>query len=158
MIYYVVAISNGFLSVINKMINVKAGECLGTTRGALINYVEASVIAFFLVFVAGKGGEFHPDFMKEVPLVFYLGSVAGLIAMIFLIIGTQNTGALISTVLMLFGQLGTSIALDYVFFGTFRPIQILGIFMILGGIAWKEKLREAELRKAILKKNEEATE
>ncbi len=158
MIYYAVAIANGFLSVINKMINVKAGECLGTTRGALINYIEASVISFCLVYVTGKGGEFRPDFIKEVPPVFYLGSVAGLMAMIFLIIGTKNTGALVSTVLILFGQLGTSIALDYAFFGTFRPIQMVGIFMILMGIAWKEKLRSAELRKAVLQKNEEAGE
>lgn len=158
MIYYIAAIANGFLSVINKMVNVKAGECLGTARGALINYIEASVIAFCLVYITGKGGEFRLSFIKEVPLLFYLGSVCGLVAMIFLIIGTKNTGAMTSTVLMLFGQLSASIVLDYVFFGTFRPIQILGIFMILSGIAWKEKLRELELRKAVLMNTKEETE
>ncbi len=158
MIYYIAAIANGFLSVINKMVNVKAGECLGTARGALINYIEASVIAFCLVYITGKGGEFHFSFIKEVPLLFYLGSVCGLVAMIFLIIGTKNTGAMTSTVLMLFGQLSASIVLDYVFFGTFHPIQILGIFMILSGIAWKEKLRELELRKAVLMNTKEETE
>ncbi len=158
MIYYIAAIANGFLSVINKMVNVKAGECLGTPRGALINYIEASIISFCLVYITGKGGEFRFTVIKEVPLLFYFGSICGLIAMIFLIVGTKNTGAMTSTVLMLFGQLGASIALDYVFFGTFRPIQILGIFMILGGIAWKEKLREIELRKTVLGNNEEETE
>jgi uncharacterized membrane protein YdcZ (DUF606 family) len=158
MMFYVVAIANGFLNTINKMVNVKAGECLGTARGALINYIEATLIAFCLVYITGKGGEFHLDHVRVVPLLYYMGSICGLIAMIFLIIGTVKAGAMTSTVLMLFGQLSTSIALDYVFFGTFRPIQILGIFLILLGIAWKEKIREKEFKEAVLNREEEETE
>ncbi|WP_352401191.1 DMT family transporter [Anaerotignum sp.] len=158
MIYYMVAIANGFLNTINKMVNVKAGECLGTARGALINYIEATIIAFCLVYITGKGGEFRIEYIKEVPVLFYLGSVCGLAAMIFLIIGTRKTGAMTSTVLMLLGQLGTSIALDYVFFDTFRPIQILGIFLILVGIAWKEKIRETGNQKEVVMINEEEIE
>ena len=157
MIFYIVAIANGFLNTINKMVNVKAGQCLGTPRGALINYIEATVISFCLVYIVGKGSEFRFEYIKGVPLLFYLGSICGLIAMIFLIIGTKNTGAMTSTVLMLFGQLGTAIALDYVFFGSFRPVQILGIFLILVGIYWKEKVRQKDLRQAILGRNEEET-
>jgi|GEM_PF-4421035 len=59
---------------------------------------------------------------------------------------------------MLLGQLGTSIALDYVFFDTFRPIQILGIFLILVGIAWKEKIRETGNMQEVIMTNEEAIE
>lgn len=158
MIYYMVAVANGFLNTINKMVNVKAGECLGTARGAMINYIEATVIAFCLVYVTGNGGEFRLEYIKEVPLLFYLGSICGLAAMIFLIVGTKQKGAMTSTVLMLLGQLGTSIVLDYVFFEVFRPIQIVGIFLILVGIAWKEKLREAESALNLAKANEEETE
>lgn len=154
MIYYITAIAYGFLNTVNKMVNVKAGECLGTARGALINYIEATVIAFCLVYIMGNGGEFGISHMREVPLWVYMGSVCGLVAMIFLIIGTRYAGAMMSTVLMLLGQLGTSIVLDYVFFHMFRPIQILGIFLVLTGIAWKERLREMELRRKI--KSEEA--
>lgn len=158
MIYYLVAVANGFLNTINKMVNVKAGECLGTARGALINYIEATVIAFCLVYITGHGGEFHFSHIKEVPIVFYLGSIFGLVAMIFIIVGTKKTGAMTSTVLMLLGQLGTSIVLDYVFFKTFRPIQILGIFLILLGIAWKEKIRESVSNEGVPKLNEEEVE
>lgn len=158
MIFYMVAIANGFINTINKMVNVKAGECLGTARGALINYIEATVISFCLVYMTGKGGEFRLEHIQEVPLLFYLGSICGLAAMILIIVGTQKTGAMTSTVLMLLGQLGTSIALDYVFFQTFRPIQILGIFLILVGIAWKEKLRETNINQGVIKTNEEETE
>jgi|GEM_PF-258069 len=156
MIYYLVAIANGLLVTVNKMVNVKAGECLGTTRGALINYVEASIISLCLIFVMGNGGEFQWAHMKEVPLLFYMGSICGLLATLLLIIGTRRTGAMASTILMLLGQLGTSMALDYAFFGRFHPLQILGIFLIITGISWKEKLREQERRKEAKKKKNES--
>ena len=54
MIFYITAVANGFLNTVNKMVNVKAGECLGTANGALINYVEATIISLCLIFVTGN--------------------------------------------------------------------------------------------------------
>lgn len=139
-LYYLVAVANGFLNTINKMVNVKAGECLGATRGALINYVEASVISFCLIYVIGNGAEMNFAHIKEVPVLFYMGSIFGLLASILLIIATKKSGAMASTVLMLLGQLSASMVLDYTFFGKFHVMQIVGIFLIISGIAWKEKL------------------
>ena len=48
MIFYITAVANGFLNTVNKMVNVKAGECLGTANGALINYVEATILSLCL--------------------------------------------------------------------------------------------------------------
>ena len=93
MIFYITAVANGFLNTVNKMVNVKAGECLGTANGALINYVEATIISLCLIFVTGNGAEMNFSHITEVPPLFYLGSVCGLIAMIFLILGTSHTGA-----------------------------------------------------------------
>lgn len=161
MVFYITAVANGFLNTINKMVNVKAGECLGTARGALVNYIEASVIAFCLIFVTGNGVELDFSHIREVPLLFYMGSVCGLVAMIFLIIGTSHSGAMTSTVLVLMGQLGISIVLDYVFFGEFSVLKIAGIFLILAGIAWKEKQSGAErqerIRNALSEEKEEET-
>lgn len=142
MIFYLTAIANGFLNTFNRMTNVKAKQCLGTTNGTLINYVEATVIAFLLVFLTGNGAELSLSHIKEVPLVFYLGSLCGLAAMIFIVIGTPKTGAMLSSVLMLIGQLSTSIVLDFLFFDTFSVIRIFGIFLIILGIAWRDKLKE----------------
>lgn len=149
MIFYITAVANGFLNTINKMVNVKAGECLGTARGALVNYIEASIIALCLIFVTGNGAELDFSHIREVPLLFYMGSVCGLIAMIFLIIGTSHSGAMTSTVLVLMGQLGISIVLDYVFFGECSAARIAGIFLILAGIAWKERQNDAERQERI---------
>ena len=149
MIFYITAVANGFLNTVNKMVNVKAGECLGTANGALINYVEATIISLCLIFVTGNGAEMNFSHIAEVPPLFYLGSVCGLIAMIFLILGTSHTGAMASTILALLGQLGMSVALDYVFFQTFSWTRILGIFLITAGIAWREYIKIQDRRKQI---------
>lgn len=142
MIFYLTAIANGFLNTINRMTNVKAKQCLGTTNGTLINYIEATIIAFALIYLTGNGAELNWTHVKEVPLVFYLGAICGLIAMILIVVGTPKTGAMLSSVLMLVGQLSTSIVLDYIFFGEFSIIRVAGIFLIILGIAWRDMLKE----------------
>ena len=149
MTFYITAAANGFLNTVNKMVNVKAGECLGTANGALINYVEATILSLCLIFVTGNGAEMNFSHMAEVPPLFYLGSICGLVAMIFLILGTSHTGAMASTILALLGQLGMSVALDYVFFQTFSWKRILGIFLITAGIAWREYIKIQDRRKQI---------
>lgn len=141
MIFYLTAIANGFLNTFNRMTNVKAKQCLGTANGTLINYIEATVIAFVLIFLTGNGAELRWAHIREVPVVFYLGAICGLAAMIFIVIGTPKTGAMLSSVLMLIGQLSTSIILDYIFFGEFSIIRVVGIFLIIIGIAWRDKLK-----------------
>ena len=142
MIFYLTAIANGFLNTINRMTNVKAKQCLGTTNGTLVNYIESTIIAFVLIYLTGNGAELNWAHVKEVPLVFYLGAICGLAAMILIVVGTPKTGAMLSSVLMLIGQLSTSIVLDYIFFGEFSIIRVLGIFLIILGIAWRDKLKE----------------
>lgn len=146
MIFYITAVANGFLNTVNKMVNVKAGEYLGVTNGAFINYLEATILSFCLIFVTGNGAEMQFSHIKEVPLLFYMGSICGLAAMIFLILGTRKTGAMASTVFSLLGQLGMAVTLDYVFFDTFHFRRIIGIFLILAGIAWREQVKVQKRR------------
>ena len=49
LVYYIAAFVNGFFNSVNKMMNVKAGQCFGTAKGSLINYVEATLLSLALV-------------------------------------------------------------------------------------------------------------
>lgn len=142
MIFYLTAVANGFLNTINRMTNVKAKECLGTSNGTLINYLEATVIAFVLIYLTGNGAELELSHIRSVPVVFYLGALCGLAAMIFIVLGTPKTGAMFSTILMLVGQLSTAALLDYIFYGEFSIYKVLGIFLIVAGIAWRDQSKE----------------
>ena len=67
------------------------------------------------------------------------GSISAVSAVCWQIIGTLRSNALISSVLMLAGNLGMSLVLDYVFYGTFSLLRAVGILLILLGMTWVEK-------------------
>lgn len=143
MIYILTSLANGFFNSINRMTNVRAGKIFGTGNGALINYVQATVLSLLLIFVMRDGNELSWGHIVSVPWWVYLGSVCGLLAQLLQIIGTLRSNALISSVLMLAGNLGISLVLDYVFYGTFSLLRAAGILLILLGMTWVEKEKKS---------------
>lgn len=144
MLYWITALLHGFCNSINKMMNVKAGQVFGTANGALINYLEATFLSLALVFLTGNSGELSGSNFAQVPLWAYLGSVCGLVAMVLLIIGTQRTNVLLSSILTLVGNLGAALVLDYLFYGIFSWWKVAGIALVLLGTTWIEKTSAAE--------------
>ena len=86
MIYYLTALLNGFFNSSNRMTNVRAGKLFGTANGALINYVEATVLSLLLVFVLKNGKELTWGYITAVPWWVYLGSICGLLAQLLQIV------------------------------------------------------------------------
>ena len=80
MIYLVVALIIGAANCVNRMVNVKAGQVFGTANGALINYVEATVLSLLLMLVLKNGNELAWGHIVCVPWWVYLGSICGLLA------------------------------------------------------------------------------
>ncbi len=148
MLYWIVAFFNGFCNSINKMMNVRAGQAFGTANGALINYVEATFLSLALVFLTGRGAELSAQNVAGVPLWAYLGGVCGLAAMLLLIVGTLRTNVLLSSILMLVGNLGAALVLDDLFYGIFSWWKVVGIALILLGTAWIEMTGQAAKRDA----------
>lgn len=136
--YVLVALFVGVLSVFNKMVNVKASEYLGNVNGTVINYFEASIISLVLMLILGHGNELTIGYIKNVPFYLYLGSIAGLVALIFLVIGTKKTTVMTSTIVVL---ITASIILDYIFFQKdFSIVRVLGIFFVIAGMSFREKI------------------
>ena len=88
MIYYLTALINGFFNSINRMTNVRAGKLFGTANGALINYVEATVLSLLLMLVLKNGNELAWGHIVCVPWWVYLGSICGLLAQLLQIVGS----------------------------------------------------------------------
>ena len=144
MIYYLTALINGFFNSINRMTNVRAGKLFGTANGALINYVEATVLSLLLMLVLKNGNELAWGHNVCDPWWEYLGSICGLLAQLLQIVGTLRSNTLVSSILMLAGNLGMSLTLDYVFYGTFSLLRAAGIFLLLVGMVWVEKEKKPE--------------
>lgn len=143
LIYYVTAFFNGFCNTINKMTNVKSGQCFGTVKGSFINYFEATFLSLALVFLTADPAELAPAHIATTPAWVYLGAVCGLVAMVLIIIGTLRTNVLVSSILALVGNLGMALVLDYVFYDVFSWLRVAGILLILLGITWIEHAKAA---------------
>ena len=131
-LYYLTSFVNGFMNSVNKMTNVKAGQCFGAAKGSLINYLEATFLSLALVFMTSDPSELAPSHVFSVPAWAYLGAICGLVAMV-----------LISSIVALVGNLGMALVLDYVFYGLFSWQRVIGILLILLGITWIEKMKTA---------------
>ncbi|GFI61736.1 hypothetical protein IMSAG049_00899 [Clostridiales bacterium] len=139
--YVIVAVLLGILNVFNKMVNVKASEYLGNVNGTLINYFEATLISLLILMILGNSREITFEYVKNVPFYLYLGSICGLVALIFLVIGTKKSTVMISTVVVLIGQLSTSIVFDSIFFHEkISILKVIGIFFVLAGMTFREKI------------------
>lgn len=132
----------GLINPVNNMVNVKAGQCLGTARGALVNYAGATVLSLLVVLLTGHGNQLAPAYIASVPWYLYLGSVCGLTALAIIIKATPKSGALVSSVCLIIGSMGMSMVLDYVFSGLFSWRKVLGILLVIGGVAWKQAVAE----------------
>ena len=62
--YIIVAVVIGVLGVFNKMVNVKASECLGNVNGTFINYLEATIISLIAILCTGHMNEITIDYVK----------------------------------------------------------------------------------------------
>ena len=144
LLYYIAAFVNGFFNSVNNMMNVKAGQCFGTAKGSLINYVEATLLSLALVCMTSSPSELSPAHVFSVPAWVYLGAVCGLVAMVLIIVGTLHTHVLVSSILALVGNLGMALVLDYVFYGVFSWLRVAGILLILLGITWIEKSKTSQ--------------
>ena len=98
-----VAFLNGGLNIINKMVNVRAKQVLGMANGTLINYLEGTALAFALSLLLGERHLVQPVYLGQIPLVYYLGGLFGLIAMILTIKGMEKVPVAVSAIVVLAG-------------------------------------------------------
>lgn len=135
MLFVLLAIFNGMLSVINKMVNVQAKRHLGMLNGTLINYLEGTLLSLLLVALLGKSNELNLTVLSAIPPIYFIGGVAGLISMIFAIRGMDKTEVILSTVLILIGQLGMGFVIDSFGKKELTFLKLMGIILIIIGIA-----------------------
>lgn len=135
MLFFVLlAAVNGFVTVINKMINLEAKKSLGTINGTLINYLEATLISLVIVLLLGDSRLADLSHWSTVPLVHLLGGVFGLVAMVLTVIAMERVRVSYSTIILLAAQLGTGFVLDAVAAGKIVPLKLIGLLIVIAGI------------------------
>ena len=145
---YYMALSTSISGVFTPQINRIVARGEGDEQLTRL-FTRVGRIQFMLLMLVLKNGkELSWGYIVSVPWWVYLGSICGLLAQLLQIVGTLRSNTLVSSILMLAGNLGMSLTLDYVFYGTFSLLRAAGIFLILAGMALVEKEKTAEAQTA----------
>jgi uncharacterized membrane protein YdcZ (DUF606 family) len=133
-LFAVIALMNGMVNVLNKMVNLQAKLALGTANGTLINYLEATVISLLIVIFTGGRNLANLSYLKSVPPIYFMGGLFGLISMVLILNGMAKAQISYSTVVVLIGQLGTGFLIDSIVTRKIIPIKIVGILLVVAGV------------------------
>lgn len=134
LIFIGIAIFNGIINIINKMINLQAKLKLGTANGTLINYLEGSVISLLITLFYGGSRLTDLSYLKTIPPLYLSGGLFGLISMVLILIGMTKNQIAYSTVIVLIGQLGAGLIIDTIVTQKIVPVKLLGILLVVIGV------------------------
>lgn len=128
-----IAVLNGMVNVLNKMVNLQAAKALGTVNGTLINYLEGTAVSLAMVLLLGKSRLADGALWRTIPPADLLGGTFGLAAMVLILKGMAKVRVSYSTVLVLAGQLGAGFVFDTAA-GKLAPLKLAGILLVTAGI------------------------
>ncbi len=137
----VVALLNGAVNIINKMVNVRAKQVLGMANGTLINYIEGTLIALVLSLMLGERYLLQLDYLSGIPFLYYLGGLFGLAAMILTIKGMERVPVAVSAVVVLAGQLLAGFVMDALS-GRVGLKELAGLCLVGAGVWWNNRQLE----------------
>ena len=137
----VVALLNGAVNIINKMVNVVAKQVLGMANGTLINYIEGTLIALVLSLMLGERHLLQLDYLSGIPFLYYLGGLFGLAAMILTIKGMERVPVAVSAVVVLAGQLLAGFVMDALS-GRVGLKELAGLCLVGAGVWWNNRQLE----------------
>ena len=133
-----VALFNGALNIFNKMVNVRAKQALGMASGNLVNYLEGTLIALAAAVLLGDRGLLDPAGLGQIPFLYYLGGVFGLLAMVLTIRGMEGVPVAVSAVVILSGQLLAGFVMDALA-GLAGLRDLAGLVLVALGVLWNNR-------------------
>lgn len=145
--FILIAVANGVINIVNKMVNLQAKLKLGTANGTLINYLEGTVISFLAMLIIGGTQLTDFAYLGQIPPVYYLGGLFGLISMVLIMIGMSRNRVSFSTVIVLIGQLGAGLLIDSIVAHRVTPLKVLGIILVIVGVVIDKSLQEKQAKK-----------
>lgn len=136
MIYIVLAIICGGLTIVSIIINANLGQKLGVFQGGFVNYVMGLSVTLIIIALLRLTGNFQMDNFTGIPFYAYLGGFVGVMVVVASNIVIPKIPAVYSTVLIFIGQIFTGLFIDYIRIGNISIGKIVGGLIIIGGIMY----------------------
>lgn len=137
MIYILLALTNGAITVVSRVVNAALAARVGSLRGSFVNHIVGALAAGILLLMGIRTGLFQ---LSEIPLVYFSGGCLGVIVVAASNYAVRKMGVVLFVVLLIGFQLLTSAVLDHfgLLGGDVIPLtggRLLGlIFLLIGAI------------------------
>ncbi|GAA0123110.1 MAG: DMT family transporter [Clostridium argentinense] len=145
MIYIILAMIGGGLTIISMIINAGLAKEIGVLRGTLINYIVGlSVISILMLFSKNTYG-FNIGNFSNIPFYAFLGGLIGVIVVSASNIVIPKIPTMYTTLLIFIGQIFIGIIIDYLQLNTLSKGKIIGGLLILLGMLYNSKIDKKQL-------------
>jgi transporter family-2 protein len=152
MLFYLLALSNGVIGALSRLVNAALATYVGSLTGSLINHIVGTVAAGALLLVGVRTGVLQ---WGGLPWYYWIGGCMGVFVVAASNYAVPRIGAVLLGMLLLAAQLITSAGLDH--WGALggSPIEltwqrVLGLALVLAGAG----LTLTERRRRRAKQNE----
>lgn len=145
MIYIILAMIGGGLTIISMIINAGLAKEIGVLRGTLINYIVGLLVILIIMVFAKSTYNFNIDSFSNIPFYAFLGGLIGVIVVSASNVVIPKIPTMYTTLLIFIGQIFTGIIIDYLELSSISKGKIIGGLLILLGMLYNSNVDKKQL-------------
>ncbi|WP_291632827.1 DMT family transporter [Clostridium sp.] len=145
MLYIILAVFGGCITIISMIINSHLAEKIGTLQGTLINYIVGLSSTILLIIIVRNSVNLSFSSFNKIPIWALLGGLLGVMVVTSSNIVIPKIPVIYTTLLIFIGQLFTGILIDYFRVGFVTKGKIIGGLLILLGLIYNSNVEKKEL-------------
>ena len=145
MIYIILAVLCGCITIISMIINSHLAKIIGVFQGTLINYIVGLSSTILLITIVKNSMNLSFSSISKIPLWALLGGMIGVAVVASSNIILPKIPTIYTTLLIFIGQLFTGILIDYFRLGFVSKGKIIGGILILLGLIYNSNVDKKEL-------------
>ncbi|MBZ9687236.1 DMT family transporter [Clostridium estertheticum] len=145
MLYIILAVFCGCITIISMIINSHLAKKIGTLQGTLINYIVGLTTTILLMLIVKSSLSLPYSSFAKIPWWAFLGGLLGVVVVSSSNIVLPKIPTIYTTLLIFIGQLFTGILIDYFRVGFISNGKIIGGLLILLGLLYNSNVDKKEL-------------
>ena len=143
MIYIILAIIGGFLTILSMVVNASLAKRIGVFQGAFINYIGGLIV--ILLITMGLREYLHMESLANIPFYAFLGGALGVAIVASSNVIIPKIPTIYSTLLIFIGQIFTGIIIDYLRLSYISKGKIIGGLIVVLGILYNSNVDKKQL-------------
>jgi transporter family-2 protein len=145
MLYIILAVLCGCITIISMIVNSHLAKKIGTLQGTLINYIVGLTTTILLMIIVKSSISLPYSSFSKIPWWAFLGGLLGVVVVSSSNIVLPKIPTIYTTLLIFIGQLFTGILIDYFRVGFVSKGKIIGGLLILLGLLYNSNVEKKEL-------------